>query len=86
MTKQFLSYEDAKKIIYKLNLTGKTGYSIWAKSKSRPENISSSPRSVYLRRYEWISWGDYLGTNTITTYKEWKKKWTRPVNVGDFIF
>jgi hypothetical protein len=68
MAKQFLAYADAKKIIHKLNLSGKKEYSIWAKSKSKPENISSSPRSVYLRRNEWVSWGDYLGTNTIATY------------------
>ena len=87
MTKQFLSYADAKKIIHKLNLTGKKEYSIWAKSKSRPENISSSPRSVYLRRHEWVSWGDYLGTNTIATYNvkyrtfEESKKFAQKLNL-----
>lgn len=87
MKKQFISYKDAKKIIHKLHLTGKSGYAIWASSKSRPENIPSSARSVYLRRHEWISWGDYLGTNTIATYNvkyrtfEESKKFAQKLNL-----
>ena len=87
MKTQFISYKDAKKIIHKLHLTGKSGYAIWASSKSRPENIPTSPRSAYLRRHEWISWGDYLGTNTIATYNvkyrtfEESKKFAQKLNL-----
>nr|AIF07964.1 hypothetical protein [uncultured marine thaumarchaeote KM3_25_G08] len=87
MAKQFLSYADAKKIIHKLNLSGKKEYSIWASSTTRPKIIPSSARSVYLKRREWVSWGDYLGTNTIATYNvkyrsfEESKKFAQKLNL-----
>ena len=60
------SYSEAKKIVQKLELSGKKPYADWAKSKSRPKNIPASPVRVY--KDEWVSWGDWLGTNTVATY------------------
>jgi len=60
------SYSEAKKIVHKLELSGKKPYADWAKTKSRPKNIPASPVKVY--KDEWVSWGDWLGTNTVATY------------------
>ncbi|MDH3203339.1 MAG: hypothetical protein OEL81_01510 [Nitrosopumilus sp.] len=76
---QFLSYEDAKKIIirYKIH-TGKE-YRNLAKAGKLPKGIPRDPRKSYKK--EFSSWGEFLGTGKIAnqnreflSYKEAKKQ------------
>ena len=60
-TNDWLSYQEAKKIIHKVNLSGKSAYGDWSKTHNRPQNIPAEPRRVYQKQGTWISWPDYLG-------------------------
>ena len=42
-------------------------YQQWSASNNRPQNIPGSPYGYYKKTGEWISWGDWLGTQTIAT-------------------
>lgn len=69
------SFNDAKKYVNKLGLTGKKPYSEWAKTNSKPKDIPASPAKVY--KNEWISWGDWLGTGTVATYNVTYRSFTK---------
>ena len=58
----FLSYDDAKKIIHKLKIPSSTAF---FKLDKIPERIPKSPASTYKKQGTWVSWGDFLGTNTL---------------------
>ena len=66
--KIYLNYEDAKKIINKLNLKSQNEYRVFTKkdknffSKNR---IPTYPVNYYYKRNSWKSWGDYLGTGVV---------------------
>ena len=61
-TKKFLSYEDAKKIIHKLKIPSSSAF---FKLDKIPQRIPKSPASTYKKQGTWVSWGDFLGTNTL---------------------
>ena len=63
--KDFLPFIEAKNYIRNLNFHSYTEYSVWAKSKNRPNNIPSNPSKVYKKTNEWISIGDWLGTDKV---------------------
>ena len=58
--KRFLSYEDAKKFIHKLNLKSEDEWEQYSRSASKPGNIPKSPRTVYKDK-GWISISDFVG-------------------------
>ena len=58
----FLSYDDAKKSIHKLKIPSSTAF---FKLDKIPERIPKSPASTYKKQGTWVSWGDFLGTNTL---------------------
>lgn len=62
--RKFLSYEDAKKFVGKLNLRSQTEWFIYAKSESRPKEIPYFASKKY-KDQGWVSWNDFLGINTI---------------------
>ncbi|MCZ0932991.1 MAG: hypothetical protein OXJ52_07555 [Oligoflexia bacterium] len=63
----WMSYEEAKKLIQSLKITTALQFYEWSK-ENRPSNFPSSPYSVYKK--EWRGWGDFLGTGRIVT-KHW---------------
>jgi polyhydroxyalkanoate synthesis regulator phasin len=65
--KKFISYEEAKRIIHPLKLSGQSQWEQYLKSGNKPNNIPNSPYKVYQNK-GWISWGDFLGTGIIATY------------------
>jgi len=65
--KKFVSYEEAKKFIHPLKLSGQTQWEKYLKSGNKPNNIPNSPYRVYQNK-GWISWGDFLGTGIIASY------------------
>lgn len=60
--KQFLSFEEAREYVRKLNLKSRTEYNIWYK-ENRPDFLPSTPTNKYKR--EWTSMGDFLGTGRV---------------------
>jgi very-short-patch-repair endonuclease/DNA-directed RNA polymerase subunit H (RpoH/RPB5) len=54
--KEFINYEESKEILKYLNIKNVKDF-----LKRRPNNIPVNPNSHY--KDEWISWGEYLGTN-----------------------
>lgn len=65
----FKDYEYAHNYVKKLNLVTAKDYKDYIRSGKLPIEIPSSPYSVY-KNNGWISWGDYLGSNTKRNGKE----------------
>lgn len=61
-------FPEARAFIRSLELKTGEDYNLWAKSGSRPDDIPIYPDGVYKEK-GWVSWGDYLGTGSIATYK-----------------
>lgn len=66
--KEFLSFNDAREFVQKLNLKSSTDWINYVKTGKKPENIPSTPQKVYKNK-GWISFGDWLGTNTVSVNK-----------------
>ena len=58
--KDFLSFEEAKYYIHRLEFNSKNDWEIWIGSKYYPSNIPSAPDVIYKEK-GWISWEDWLG-------------------------
>jgi hypothetical protein len=65
--KEFLSYENAKKVVKKLQFSNIEDWKKYTKSENFPDYLPKAPHSVYSKKGEWISYGDWLGTNRIAT-------------------
>lgn len=63
----WLSYDDAKKIIHTLNLTSEKEWINYCKSGNKPKNIPKAPSQVY-KGNGWVSMGEWLGTGRIAEY------------------
>jgi hypothetical protein len=68
-SKQFLSFDEARKWVRMLGLKSGSEWRIFAKGRMagkplKPDSIPASPYGVYNKR-GWISWSDWLGTNNI---------------------
>lgn len=63
-SKSFLSFEDAKESIKKLNIHSQIEWMKYVKSERKLSNIPSSPRCAY--KNKWKGWGDWLGTNNLS--------------------
>ena len=59
-----LKYQDAVKLVHSLKLKSKTEWIEWIKN-NRDENLPVEPRGYYLNE-GWVSWGEWLGTDTIS--------------------
>jgi len=73
--KKYASYEEAKEFAKSLNLKGKEDWFLYCKGgipglPARPDSIPVAPDKTYKRKdygCKWINWGDFLGTNRIST-------------------
>jgi hypothetical protein len=77
--KEYLSFKEAKRFAHGLRLKGVKDWEAYSKSGERPQNVHSSPETVYKGR-GWKGWGDFLGTGrpspfnrTYMSYEETKK-------------
>jgi len=64
--RKYLTYDDAKKFVHALDLSGSTAWRKYCKSGNKPEDIPSNPNNTYKKQGTWISWGDFLGTNSVS--------------------
>ena len=74
--REYQSFDLARKFAQSLNLKNTREWSILGKSGKLPLDIPSDPKKVY-KNDGWISFGNWLGTNTIAPqlmkYREFKK-------------
>ena len=59
----WLSFFEAKKRVWELDLKSKSDWAKYIKSPNKLKKIPNSPRTVY--KEEWKGWGDFLGNKTI---------------------
>ena len=62
--KPYLSFEDARKFVHKLNLKSRKYWIEYCNSGNKPDKISGSPRITYKK--EWEGMGDWLGTGSVS--------------------
>jgi hypothetical protein len=62
--KIFLSYNDGKEYVRKLNIISENNWEIYATSGKKPANIPRNP-DVYYKNKGWINWMDWLGTDNV---------------------
>ena len=62
--KDYLSFEDAKKIVASFELRSQTAWEKLCKSGKKPNNIPYHPERIY--KDKWKSWGDWLGTGFVS--------------------
>jgi len=65
---RFLSYEDAKYFVHKLNLSNVDEWRVYAKSGKKPGHIPGWPYQSYKGK-GWMDWGDWLGSGNICSSK-----------------
>jgi hypothetical protein len=72
--KEFLDYEEARKLVRSLGLTTAVEYTKIPRATKCELRIPGCPSDYYGTRSCWISWGDYLGNKTkFLDYEEAKK-------------
>jgi len=81
----FLSFEEARKFVRKLNFKSVSEWRKWC--KHRPPNIPYSPEIYYK---EWKDWGDWLGTGKCWSAREFlpyeeARKFVRKLNLKSWI-
>jgi SAM-dependent methyltransferase len=59
-----LPFEEARAYVHSLRLKKQDEWFAWSKSNAKPDDIPADPFKTY-KNQGWISWGDWLGTNTI---------------------
>ena len=62
---EFLSFENARIFARHLNFKSRKEWQKYCNEDKRPKNIPAQPHECYSRTNEWISWGDFLGTNNV---------------------
>ena len=64
----FVDFIIARNFVRKLKLKSYDEWRAYCKSGNKPEDIPQSPNRIY-KNQGWISFGDWLGTGRIATYK-----------------
>ena len=65
--KKYLTYDDAKKIVHKLNLKSSSEYQSQYRLGKIPLEIPLFPNQAYKNK-GWENWGLFLGTNKVATF------------------
>lgn len=65
---EFLSFEEAKEFVIKLNISDYRMWRTYIDSGKKPKNIPACPQGTYKNK-GWNGWGDFLGTGAYS----WKK-------------
>jgi len=66
--KIYLSFDEAKKCVNKLNFSSWNEWKEFCKSGDKPKNIPMDARQTYTGK-GWTDWNDFLGTGKISTKK-----------------
>ena len=71
--REYKSFEDARKFVRSLKLKNWNEWYQYAKSDEKPDDVPSEPRLTY-RNKGWKSYGDWLGTGTLSPTEK-SKNW-----------
>jgi hypothetical protein len=63
--KEFRSFDESRKFVRNLKLSGQRAFREWSKSGKRPDDIPSNPHKIY-KNSGWVGYGDFLGTSNIS--------------------
>jgi hypothetical protein len=66
--RKYRSFEEARAYAHTLGLTSQSKWDAYASSGRLPSDIPRAPHMVYAK-VVWRSWGDWLGSGRIATYK-----------------
>ena len=66
--KDYRDFESAREFARSLKLKNQKEWYEYCKSGNKPEDISTLVPRTY--KNEWISWGDWLGTENVATYNK----------------
>jgi hypothetical protein len=69
---EFKSYEEARSFVRSLRIRTSYDYISWSKSGERPASIPSNPNIIYGRSREWVSWGEFLGSDDIDRFRSFE--------------
>ena len=64
--RKYRQFDEAREYVRSLNLSNRKEWKEYCKSGKKPYDIPAQPHEHYKDK-GWISWGDWLGTNTIAT-------------------
>src|SRR5687767_15150881 len=62
-------FQKARAFVQSLGLKSIEEWKLWSRSDARPLDIPKVPIAVYKHK-GWMSWGDWLGTDRIASYKK----------------
>jgi hypothetical protein len=63
---KFRPFPEAREFANKLGLKTREEWRKWCKSGKKPDDIPPNPVNAY--KTQWISWGDWLGTGSVSAY------------------
>ncbi len=66
--REYLPYDEAKEFVRKLKIKNTEEWSIFCKSKKKPNNIPVHPNQTYKNK-GWVNFAEWLGTSNIATQK-----------------
>jgi superfamily II DNA or RNA helicase len=66
--REYLPFEEARVLAWTLNLKSQSEWDALARSDKLPPGLPRAPHMVYADD-GWLSWGDWLGSGAIATYK-----------------
>ena len=65
VSKEWMSYEEAKSFIQGEGITSESVYRRWKKAGHRPPNFPAHPERVY--KEKWVSWGDFFRSGRVAS-------------------
>lgn len=73
----FMPFDEARKIVRKLDLKKRLDYTIWWKESGKNiiPNIPAKPDKTYSKT-GWLGWSDWIGSNIISNQEKGKDKFT----------
>ena len=71
--KEFLSFEEAQKLVQSMNILSSTQYNSFKKNGLFPEDNMNATPSKFYKDKGWKGWKDFLGTTKMMKYNQAKK-------------
>jgi hypothetical protein len=68
-----MPFTEARELVQTTGLKNTAAWREYCKSGQKPNNIPSSPNTVY-KNEGWLDWGDWLGTGAVSSVKKSKRK------------
>ena len=73
--RKYRSFKNAKAFVKKLNLNTQKEWQEYAVSGKKPDDIPSNPNNTYRKTSEWKGFGDWIGSDYISSKVKSKSRW-----------